>query len=223
MDKIKVLIVDDQKLLSDLMEAMLIKDTNISIIGCAKDGCQALELVKQLTPDVVLMDIVMPNCNGIESTKKIKEFDKNIKVLILTTSNNEDDVHQALDNGADGYVLKDITKNELITAINSVHAEMEILHKEIKAYAKFTITNNKENNENDKKIVYVNDIRIELEKRECEIMRMIVDGKNTSEIAKTLFISEGRLRNIITDLISKLMLNDRTQLAVFAIRNNLVK
>lgn len=222
MDNIKVLIVDDQKLLSDLMTSMLATDANIKIVGCAKDGKQALDIVKKESPDVVLMDIMMPDCNGFEATKLIKEHNENIKVLILTSSNNESDVHQALDNGADGYVLKSISKHELLTAINSIHANMEILHNDIKSYAKTRTEKDIASDENSKKIITINDIKVELNKREIDILKMIVDGESTSDMAKKLFVSEGRLRNIITTLISKLMLKDRTQLAVFALKNNLV-
>ncbi len=219
--KIKVLLVDDQELLLDLMNHLLESDSDIEVIACAKDGNEAIELANKLKPDVILMDIKMPNCDGIEATKKIKEADKNNKILILTTSKDEEDVHLALNNGADGYVLKSINENELVLAIKSVYANMEVIHNEVREMAKrssskeiYTTTKGKR--------VMVNDIQVELSNRELEIIKMIVEGRKTSDIAADLFISEGRLRNVITTIISKLMVDDRTQLAVFALKSNLI-
>lgn len=218
---LKVLIADDQHLLLDLMQHMLSDQEDIEVVGTATDGQQVIEMSKQYQPDVVLMDIMMPQLNGIEATKEIKKLDQDVKVLILSSSNREEDVHEAINNGADGYVLKSINEDELVLAVKSVHAHMEVLHHDIRAYAKFALASDI-NKKNGKKTIIVQGFPVELTRQEIQVIKMIVEGLSTGEMARSIHVSEGRLRNIITDVISKLMLKDRTQVAVFALKNNLV-
>ena len=132
---IKVMIVDDQRLLLDLLSHMLKNTPDIDVVACGKDGFQAIALAQEFQPDVILMDIQMPNCDGIEATRRIKQHHPDMKILILSSSKEDQDVHQALTGGADGYVLKNIGENELVSVIRSVYANMEVLHEDVKSAA----------------------------------------------------------------------------------------
>ncbi len=217
---IKVLIVDDQQLLLDLLTQMLESTEDIGVVAVGRDGNQALALTEQHQPDVILMDIQMPHMDGIQATGRIKHHHPEMKILMLTSSRDDQDVHQALQNGADGYVLKTIGKEQLIAVIKSVHANMEVIHEDVREAAALSRMGHFEEGHGKKLII--NGVKIELSERDLEIIQMIVDGKSTQEMAEALFISEGRLRNVITEIIQKLMVENRTQLAVFALKNDLV-
>ncbi len=217
---IKVLIVDDQQLLLDLLSHMLEGTEDLEVVACGKDGNQAVALTEEHNPDVILMDIQMPFCNGIEATQRIKKYHKDIKILILSSSSEDQDVHKALSSGADGYVLKNIGEDELIAVIKSVHANMEVIHEDVREAAMRSRMGVFE--DSDGKTIVIEGVRVALSERDLDIIKMIVDGKTTSQMAGELFVSEGRLRNIITEIIQKLMVDNRTQLAVFALKNNLV-
>ena len=176
--------------------------------------------VKNYKPDVVLMDLSMPICNGTESTKLIKSEFPSVKVLILTASNDKADVTDAISNGADGYVLKDISTEELILSIKSTSLGLGIITKDI--LNPIILNMGKENKKSKKKNVNIAGINISLTERELKIVSLIVDGKDNKEIGAFLFIAEGTVKNIITEIISKLQLKDRTQLAVYAVKNGLV-
>ncbi len=218
---IKVLIIDDQQLLLDLMSHLLEKSEEIDVVASGRDGNQAIGLAEKHHPDVILMDIHMPDCDGIEATKKIKAHNKDIKILILTSSSEDEDVHKALSNGADGYVLKTIGEQELVAVIKSVHADMEVIHRDVRDAALRSRAGAFDNTEEGRHLM-IDGVHIALSQRDLDVIRMIVEGKSTKEMAEALFVSEGRLRNIITEIIQKLMCENRTQVAVFALKNNLV-
>ncbi|OPL08501.1 MAG: hypothetical protein AVO33_11145 [delta proteobacterium ML8_F1] len=218
---IKVLLADDQQLFRDLLSFMLTNIDDIEVVGKAKNGDEAIRLAKTEAVDVILMDIEMPETNGIEAIRSIKAYSEAIKILVLSSSSDIDNVSDAIDLGADGYVLKDIKTEELANAIRGVHSGLEVVHKNVREQfnqgKKRPVRKNR-----DKTLVTVHGFEIELSKRDIEVIQMIVDGKTNKEMAGELFLAEGRVRNIITEIISKLMLKDRTQLAVFAIKNKLV-
>lgn len=215
---IKVLIVDDQVILRESLKFIVEQDAEINVVGLAGNGKEALDLCKELVPDVVLMDIMMPICNGVEGTKLIKSQFRSIRVIILTTFNDDENISMAIKNGADGYVLKDIKPDELILAVKSVAKGFSIMHHT----AMDTVA---------KQIDYESDathhrqelkLDVNLTERELSIIELIVDGKSNKEIAAKIFITEGSVKNIITNILEKLNLKDRTQLAVFAVKNNIV-
>lgn len=173
---IKVLIVDDQSLIREGLTMMLSLYDTISIAGEAINGKEAIEILSKEEVDLILMDIRMPIMNGVEATKQIKENYPNIKVLILTTFNEDEYIFEGLKNGADGYLLKDISSKELVRAIETVYEGNILL--------------------------------------EPEVALLIGEGKSNREIAKTLYVAEGTVKNHITKILSKLDLRDRTQLAV---------
>ncbi|ABR36932.1 response regulator [Clostridium beijerinckii] len=216
----RVIIAEDQKLLRESFKNIIENNSDIKVVACATNGNEAYDLCKEYMPDVVLMDLSMPICNGTEATKLIKAELPSVKVLVLTASNDKSDVTDAISNGADGYILKDISTEELILSIKSISLGLGIITKDI--LSPMILNLRKENKKAKKKIIDINGINISLTERELKIVSMIVDGKDNKEIASSLFIAEGTVKNIITEIISKLSLRDRTQLAVYAVKNGLV-
>lgn len=213
---IRVLIAEDQTIIREGLQYIIERDSGIRVVGLAGDGKEAWELCEALVPDLVLMDIVMPECNGIEGTQKIKAQFPEIKVLILTTFADAENVSQALQNGADGYVLKDIEAEDLILTIKSIAKGLRVMHGNpfetvVKSMAGGRTA-----------APPAETVMPNLNPKEMEIMRLIVYGNSNKEIAALLNNSEGSVRNAISAILTKLKLEDRTQLAVFAVRNNLV-
>lgn len=206
---IKVLLVDDQTILRESLKFIIEQESEIEVIGCAGNGQEAFDACAVQKPDVVLMDIQMPECNGIEGTKLIKEkYKDSIKVVILTTFDDDENISLALNFGADGYILKSVLPAELILAIRSAASGFEIFHKN--AVHNVIAKNNS-----------YSALKIDLTERERDVIKLIVYGMNNKEISAKLFLTEGTVKNVITGILEKLQLRDRTQLAVFAIKNNL--
>ncbi|PKM94510.1 MAG: DNA-binding response regulator [Firmicutes bacterium HGW-Firmicutes-1] len=217
---INVLIVDDHKFLRECFEKILESHNDFNVVGSASNGFEAFKICNELSPDIVLMDITMPICNGIDATKLIKSKFPNIKVLIITGSENEADVSNAIRNGADGYILKSIGTEELIISIRSALLGFEIIQKCVFKFSEFPSVPYESKQKT--KTLHINDIKVELSERELNIIQMITDGYTNKEISSKLYIAEGTVKNAITEIITKLQLRDRTQLAVYAIRNNLI-
>ncbi len=212
---LKVLLVDDSEILLQSLKIILEQDLEIKIIGTAHNGMEALELCGKLSPDIVLMDIRMPICNGVEGTRLIKENYSSIKILILTTFDDQEYIKDALQNGADGYVLKDISDQDLIGALKSTAKGFSIIHGRVFRTFKDQIKSSIKENPLFEKI-----LPFQLSERERNIIGLLIDGFSNKQMAVTLKISEGTVRNIISGILAKLNLNDRTQLAVFAIKSN---
>jgi len=218
---LKVLIADDQKLLRESFKAIIENTKDILVVACAANGREAYELCGKYDPDVVLMDISMPVCNGTEATKLIKSNYPHIKVLMLTASDDEFDVSQAIKNGANGYILKTVGTEELVLSIKSISLGLQIIHQDVLRAASSDIHHIETKKTTSNKVM-VEGIDVIITDRELDIIQMIVDGKDNKEIGAALFIAEGTVKNTITTIISKLQLKDRTQLAVFAIKKLLV-
>lgn len=214
---IKILLADDQDILTEGLKLILGAEEDIEIVGTANDGKKAYDICRLRHPDVVLMDIQMPGINGVEATAMIKKDFPQIKIIVLTTFNDDRYIYDALKNGASGYLLKDTSPAEILKAVYTVYnggalIQSEVAVKVIDQFSQLA----KENV--DKHI----DPRAELlTEREIEICRLIAEGKNNQEIAKELFLSQGTVKNHITRVLIKLDLRDRTQLAVFTIKNEL--
>jgi DNA-binding NarL/FixJ family response regulator len=213
---IKVLIVDDSAVYREGLRAILEQDNEIEIAGSAANGIEALEFCRKSPPDLVLMDIRMPFCDGVEGTRLIKETNSNIRILILSTFDNDEYVIQALKNGADGYILKGMGDEDLVLMTKITMKGLGMFQQKIVQSVKEHLNNSQEPTEP------VKETYLDLTDQESEILRWIVDGKTNKEIARLVFLAEGTIRNIISTLLSKLELNDRTQLAIYAIKNKLV-
>jgi DNA-binding NarL/FixJ family response regulator len=212
---IKLILADDQIILRDSLKYIIEQDDDIKVIAAVSNGLEAYKACKIHNPHLILMDIEMPEYNGIQGTTLIKKEMPNTKILILTTFDDYDNVFQALQEGADGYILKDIKPDELILTIRNVHAGLAVIPKKLlskamknQEYTKKTLTNTPQQ-------------PLNLTKREFEIVTLIVHGKSNKEIAKEIFLSEGTIKNMITNILEKLELRDRTQLAVLAVRNGI--
>jgi DNA-binding NarL/FixJ family response regulator len=202
---IKVLIVDDQSLIREGLTMMLNLYDDIFIIGEVANGEEAIKILDTQEVDVILMDIRMPIMDGVEATKIIKEKYPKVKVLILTTFNEDEYIFEGLKNGADGYLLKDIGSEELVKGIQTVYEGNVLLQPEVAKKMVGAIDRRKHDNKH---------IFKELTKREYEIALLVGQGKSNKEIGQTLFITEGTVKNHLTKILDKLKLRDRTQLAL---------
>lgn len=206
---IKVLIVDDQNLIREGLAMMLNLYDTISIVGEATNGKDAIKVLCRKEVDLILMDIRMPIMDGVEATKIIKEKHPEVKVLILTTFNEDEYIFEGLKNGADGYLLKDISSEELVKAIQTVYEGNILLQPDVAKKMISSIDRKQTKQSNLDK-----DIFKKLTKKEYEIALLIGEGKSNKEIVGILYIAEGTVKNHITRILDKLDLRDRTQLAL---------
>lgn len=214
---IKAMVVDDQVLLKETLLFMLSQDEEIQVIDGGCNGYEAIETCNKYRPDIILMDIRMPMLDGISATLRIKEIFPHIKVIILTTFEDEESIFNAMEKGADGYIVKDIKPEALILAVKSVMQDLYVMHKSValslRTGVKKTII---QKNTSTSVIENYN-----LSKKEMMIIKHVVDGKSNKEIADALNFTEGTIKNKVSKLLEKLELKDRTQIVVFAIKNNL--
>ncbi|WP_432651229.1 response regulator [Huintestinicola sp.] len=208
---IKVLIADDVEILRRGLEAVLSLDSEINVVGQAGNGKEALEMCIKRSPDVVLMDMRMPGYDGEYGTRQIKAHFPDIKVLVLTTFDDSETVQKAIACGADGYILKEMENEKIINAVKTVYGGINVFGASVFSSIKQTMP-----------VVQPSSAGFELSERDRELMALICDGCDNKEIAAKLFLAEGTVRNNISKLLEKLGLKDRTQLAVFAVKNNLV-
>lgn len=215
---IKILIADDQELIRESLKIILDMNSDIKVIGLAEDGNKVLEIVKKNLPDIILMDIRMPELDGVLCTKIIKEKFPNVKIIILTTFDDDEYVFYALKYGASGYLLKGCSVQELTAAIHTVMNGGSILNagvitKVVKLFNQMARANIAM--EVDSKNVE------ELNRTEKNIASLVGRGLSNKEIAEKLFLSEGTIRNAVSSALSKLNLRDRTQLAIWAVQTGL--
>ncbi|MBC7958438.1 MAG: response regulator transcription factor [Vallitaleaceae bacterium] len=214
---IKAMVVDDQVLLKETLLFMLGQDEEIGAYDGGGNGYEALEMCNKIRPDIILMDLRMPKLDGIAATKKIKSQFPHIKIVILTTFEDDETIFKAMEEGADGYIVKDIRPEALILAVKSVYHDLYVMHKSVinslRQGVHFTSTEKQATSEVVEKF--------RLTKKEIAIIRLMVDGKSNKDIADELNFTEGTIKNKVSGLLGKLELKDRTQIVVFAIKNNL--
>lgn len=210
--KIKVVITDDHKMVREGIKQLLELNDSISVVGMASDGIECISSLKVNKPDLLLLDINMPVKNGLETLEEIKKLDLDVKVILLTVHNEVDYLLKAIEIGADGYVLKDSGSAELINAIKIVMGGESYIQPDM-----IPILNSKMISRNTDKEKMKN-----LTKRELEVLVLVSEGMFNKEIADKLSISERTVKNHISSIFKKIDVADRTQAAVFAIRNNLI-
>jgi NarL family two-component system response regulator LiaR len=212
MDKISVLIVDDHGVVRQGLRTYLGLLDDINIVGQAENGLEAVKQIRIHQPDIVLMDLVMPEMNGVEATRQALDISRNTKVIVLTSFAEDELVFPAIEAGAAGYLLKDVDPAELHQAIQAVHGGEMRLHPDIT-----------------KKLIHrlaaapikANAAHLDLTSRELEVLSAIAQGKSNREIAATLTISEKTVKTHVGHILSKLQLVDRTQAAIYAHKNGL--
>ena len=210
---IKVMIADDHVLMREGVKQLLEYDGSIKVISEAADGVECLKILETVTPDILLLDINMPNKNGIEVLEDIKNKTIDIKILILTVHNEIEYLLRAVDIGVDGYILKDSESAELKKAINYIYNGENYIQPSL-----IPVLNSRLVNRNlDKEKID------SLTKRELEVLIQVAYGMFNKEIANILDISERTVKNHISNIFKKIDVNDRTQAAIFAIKNNLVQ
>lgn len=216
---IKVLIADDQELIKDSIKIILEVNPKYSITDTVTNGQEALESIEKNKPDIVLMDIRMPVMDGTVCTKHIKEKYPDIKVIILTTFDDDDFIFSALKYGASGYLLKGVSPDDLYQAIDTVYSggamiNPDIAGKVFRLFSKMAQSNYS---------ISVDDAQAKnLSKNELQIVQQVGLGRTNKEIAKKLFLSEGTVRNYISKILSCLELRDRTQLAIWAVQKGII-
>jgi DNA-binding NarL/FixJ family response regulator len=200
------MIVDDQQITREGLKMLIGLDDEIKIISCVDSGIEAIKLLKnKIDVDIVLLDIRMPKMDGVETTKIIKSKFENIKIIILTTFDDDKLIFNTLKNGASTYMLKDTSSDEIIKSIKAVYKGESVLQSKI---AMKLINASKKGSVTEK-----------LTKREIEISKLISKGYSNKEIAKNLYITEGTVKNHISNILSKLSLSHRTQIALYVIEN----
>jgi NarL family two-component system response regulator LiaR len=211
MNKIKVLVVEDQAVVREGVVAILSFSPDIDVVGQAENGMQALTMVKTKKPDVILLDLVMPQMDGLTAIPRIKEIDPNAKILVLTSFAEGDRVYQAIKSGALGYMLKDSTRDQLLQSIRDVSQGRASLHPSValKVIQEINRPSDLSNN-------------IEpLTARELETLQLIARGLSNQEIANALFVHERTIAKYVSSILNKLHLANRTQAALFALREGL--
>lgn len=210
---IKVVLADDHILMREGIRQLLEFDGTIEVIGEANDGLECIEVLEKVRPDVLLLDINMPKKNGIEVLEEIKKKKIPVKVLILTVHNEIEYLLKAVDIGVDGYILKDSESAELKKAINAVINDESYIQPNLIP----ALNNRLVSRDIDKDKIDL------LTKRELEVLIQVANGMFNKEIATTLNISERTVKNHISNIFKKIEVSDRTQAAVFAIRNDIIK
>lgn len=217
MDKIKIIIVDDEILIREGLKIIISSSDDIEVLELFQNGQEAFEYCKSNKVDVVLMDIRMPECDGVLGTKLIKDSYPDTKVLILTTFQDNEYIQQSLNNGASGYLLKNSSYDLICGAIRAVHNGSAVMYPDV--IPKLTVKKERENLFDKERIKS----ETSLTDRELDIVEKIAEGLSNKEIGERLFLSEGTVKNIITTILSKLSLRDRTQIAIYAFKHNIVK
>lgn len=210
---IRVLIADDHHVVRRGLMVFLKTQKDIEVVGEAKNGLEAVELAEKLEPDVILMDLVMPELDGIEATKKIKELFPDIQVIMLTSFSDKDHVLPALEVGAAGYQLKDIEPDELVNCIRKVMRGESIIHPTINSQLEETM----------KEEESLPHIKNPLTPREQDVLAELTKGKSNREIASSLFVTEKTVKTHISNIFAKLEVQDRTQAALYAVKHGLTK
>lgn len=211
---IKLLLVDDEKLICEGLTLLLGNYEEIEVIGSCNDGLEAVRFCRSNKPDVVLMDIRMLKCDGVEGTRLIKEIDKGIKIIILTTFVDDEYIHNAIKNGASGYLLKDSSSDRIYEAIKNAAIGNVVMTPKIAQIMANPSTSPKALD----KIIE----EYQLTEKDLQLIQLVCNGLTNREIAQELFLTEGTVKNNIGKILTKLGLRDRTQIVIFAFKNKLV-
>ena len=217
-EPVRVLIVDDHALFRRGLQMVLEGETDIDVVGEAGDGQEAIERAESTTPDVVLMDVRMPKRSGIEATRTIKDTLPSTKILMLTISDEEADLYEAIKAGASGYLLKEISIEEVADAVRAVHAGQSLISPSMasKLLNEFATMVKRVDEKQQLPTPRLTD-------REMEVLKLVAKGFNNRDIAKELYISENTVKNHIRNILEKLHLHSRMEAVVYAVREKLLE
>jgi DNA-binding NarL/FixJ family response regulator len=210
-----VIICDDQAIIRDGLEMLLKLERDIEVVGLARDGAEAVELVAQHRPDLVLMDLKMPGMNGIEATRRIRTRYPEVSVLVLTTYDDDEWVFDAIRAGASGYLLKDTPREEVIKAVRGTVGGQSFVDPQVAG----KLLGHVASQQTQPRSLLTD----KLTGREVDVLQLVARGLTNADIAARLHLSEGTVRNHVSAILAKLDVSDRTQAAVLAIRHGLAR
>jgi two-component system response regulator DegU len=222
-----IAIIDDHQLFREGFKRILEIEKSFQVIAEGVDGIEVASIEKEYKPDVFIIDISMPLMNGLEATRRLIENNPNAKVMILSISEDENYVTEALQSGAIGYLLKEMSASELIDAVHLVAEGGSYLHSKVinnilNEYRKLAGKHLREDEAFEQSLKLCRPLHL-LTNRECEVLQLLTDGKSNSQIGEALFISEKTVRNHVRRILQKLKVNDPTEAVIHAIKNNWVK
>jgi NarL family two-component system response regulator LiaR len=210
-DNISVIIVDDHAIVRQGLRTYLELQPDIEVVGEASNGAEAIALTRETLPDIVLMDLVMPQADGVEATRAITGLSPSTRVIVLTSFSEDEKVFASIKAGAQGYLMKDVLPSELVRAIRTVHRGDAQLDPEIARKLMQEFTNPQPTTP-----------KHDLTERELEVLRLIAQGKSNKDISDDLVLSEKTVKTHVSNILQKLHLSDRTQAAVYALRQKIV-
>jgi two-component system NarL family response regulator len=218
-DPIRALIVDDHALFRRGLEMVLAAEDDIELVGEASDGSEAVQKAGESLPDVVLMDIRMPKSSGIEACRAMKEVAPSSKIVMLTISDEEEDLFEAIRAGASGYLLKDIPLDEVADVVRAVHGGQSLINPSMaaKLLTEFAALNKRDQEERAEQVPPP-----KLTDREMQVLKLVAKGMNNRDIAKELFISENTVKNHVRNILEKLHLHSRMEAVIYAVRERLL-
>lgn len=208
---IRVLIVDDHEIVREGLETLLGEEDSVEVVGQAVHGEQAVTLAAQLKPDVILMDLMMPHMDGLEAIRHIRRAEVPCQIIVLTSYADDQQVRQAIEAGAIGYLMKDVLKTDLLQAIRTAAEGKPTLHPQAQHYLMQQVIAPTPSPKFDS-----------LTKREQEVLRLVAQGQSNKEIAATLHLTEGTVKGYVSAILAKLDVADRTQAALYAVKHGLV-
>jgi DNA-binding NarL/FixJ family response regulator len=219
-DPIRALIVDDHALFRRGLEMVLAAEDDIELVGEASDGAEAVQKAGESLPDVVLMDIRMPKSSGIEACRAMKEVAPSSKIVMLTISDEEEDLFEAIRAGASGYLLKDIPLDEVADVVRAVHGGQSLINPSMaaKLLTEFAALNKRDQEERAEQVPAP-----KLTDREMQVLKLVAKGMNNRDIAKELFISENTVKNHVRNILEKLQIHSRMEAVMIAVREKLIE
>ncbi len=220
-EPIRTMIVDDHALFRRGLEMVLDGEGDIELVGQASDGTEAVEKAAESLPDVVLMDIRMPRSSGIEACRAMKEAAPSAKIVILTISDEEEDLFEAIRAGASGYLLKDIPLDEVADTVRAVHGGQSLINPSMagKLLTEFATLAKRDNDTDRAQEVPAT----RLTEREMQVLKLVARGMNNRDIAKELFISENTVKNHVRNILEKLQIHSRMEAVMVAVREKLIE